>query len=565
VNTRTRLSALATTVTLTAAGGLLTATPASAALTCTAPVWKAQFFANTSFSGTPKLTSCDTTINEYYGTGDPAGVTLPRDNFSVRWSVTRDFGSGGPFTFSAATQDGIRVYLDGVRKIDLWRNVSTTQSKTVNVTVPAGRHTIRVDYVAWTGTANVKFTYAPRTSATIDTVRPLAPTGTSVTYDRTANKATLRWSANKEMDLAGYRVYRRLSSTAWAKVSGTALVTGTSFVNYPPATGESFLYEVRAVDKAGRESSGSADVTVSSVDRTAPAAPGGLTATDGHGGMALAWQPVAGATKYTVFRQQQGQTDTGGSHPVVQLATVTSASWTDTTGAERTAYTYAVSATDAAGNTSAARTVVFATRGDYAPAAATGLTARFEPDNGILVSWTPSTSGDVDHYRLYRFGSLYKEVWGSTYTDMSVDHGSTYTYTVTAVDEAGNESPVSASASATTDGDLDAPAPVAGLTATAREDGVLLEWQPSTEPDLMRYEIFKAEKYDDGEGGHVWLAHRVDYVGEDATSFLHGSAADGETVMYAVVAVDDWGNSLRVDDATVNWVEVTELGAPAAS
>lgn len=35
--------------------------------------------------------------------------------------------------------------------------------------------------------------------------------------------------------------------------------------------------------------------------------------------------------------------------------------------------------------------------------------------------------------------------------------------------------------------------------------------------------------------------------------------------MYAVVAVDDWANSLRVDDETVNWVAVTELGAPAAS
>ncbi|MFP1630019.1 hypothetical protein ACLB9X_33940 [Streptomyces sp. 5K101] len=72
--------------------------------------------------------------------------------------------------------------------------------------------------------------------------------------------------------------------------------------------------------------------------------------------------------------------------------------------------------------------------------------------------WTRSTSDDVVHYRLYRFGSLYTEVWGSTYTDMWVDHGSTYTYTVTAVDEAGNESLVSASGSATTDGDLDAPA-----------------------------------------------------------------------------------------------------------
>ncbi|MEV3993545.1 PA14 domain-containing protein [Streptomyces sp. NPDC049837] len=563
--TRTWLSALATTAALAATGGLLTATPAAAAVTCASPIWKAQFFANTSFSGTPKLTSCDTTINENYGTGDPAGVTLPRDNFSVRWSVTRDFGSGGPFTFSAATQDGIRVYLDGVRKIDLWRNVSTTQSKTVNVTVPAGPHTLRVDYVAWTGSANVKFTYAPRTAATVDTVRPLAPTGTSVAYDRATNKATLRWSANKEMDLAGYRVYRRLSSTAWAKVSGTALVTGTSFVNYPPATGESFLYQVRAVDKAGRESLGSADQTVASVDRTAPAAPGGLTATDGQGGTALAWQPVPGAAKYTVFRQQQGQTDAGGPHPVVQMATVTSASWTDTTAAERTGYTYAVSASDAAGNTSVTRSAVSATHGDYAPAVPTGVTAQFEPGNGIVVNWTRSTSDDVSHYRLYRFGAPYVEVWGSTYTDMSVRHGSTYTYTVTAVDEAGNESPVSASASATTDGDLVAPAPVTGLKATAREDGVLLEWQPSTEPDLKRYELFKAEQYDDGEGGHVWLAHRFAYIAEDTTSFLHGSTADGETVMYAVVAVDDWGNSLRADDESVNWVEVTELGTPSAS
>ncbi|NWF27531.1 cellulose 1,4-beta-cellobiosidase [Streptomyces sp. PKU-EA00015] len=562
------MSALATTATLTAAGGLLTATPASAAVTCTAPVWKAQFFANTSFSGTPKLTSCDTTVNENYGTGDPAGVTLPRDNFSVRWSVTRDFGSGGPFTFSAATQDGVRVYLDGVRKIDLWRNVSTTQSKTVNVTVPAGRHTIRVDYVAWTGSANVKFTYAPRTSATVDTVRPLAPTGASVAYDRTVNKATLRWSANKEMDLAGYRVYRRLSSTAWAKVSGTALVTGTSFVNYAPATGESFLYEVRAVDKAGRESSGSADVTVATVDRTAPAAPGGLTATDGQGGTALAWQPVTGATKYTVFRQQQGQTDTGGTHPVLQLATVTAASWTDTTGTERTGYTYAVSATDAAGNTSATRTVVSATRGDYAPVSPTDVTARFEPRNGIVVGWTPSTGDDVDHYRLYRFGSLYTEVRGSTYTDMTVDHGTTYTYTVTAVDEAGNESPVSASASATTDGDLVAPAPVTGLKATAREDGVFLEWTPSTEPDLMRYDVYRADWHPDGDGSGdgVWLYRHVAYVGETETSLLYGAIPDGETVRYAVAARDDWDNSLvEWDFDAVSWVEVTELGAPAAS
>ncbi|MFF0475092.1 PA14 domain-containing protein [Streptomyces sp. NPDC004284] len=275
MTTRTRLSALATTAALAATGGLLTATPAAAAVTCASPLWKAEYYANTTLTGTPRLTTCDSAIAENYGYGDPAGVTLPRDDFGVRWSVTRDFGSGGPFTFTAEAQDGIRVSLDGVRKIDLWKNVSTTRKKTVDLTIPSGRHTIVVHYATWTGAANVKASYAPRTSATVDKVRPLLPTGATLAYDKALGKVTLKWAANKEMDLAGYRVYRRLgTSTTWTKVSSaTALVTGTSHVNSPPPTGQRFVYEVRAVDKAGNESSGSSDLAVTTVDRTPPAAP----------------------------------------------------------------------------------------------------------------------------------------------------------------------------------------------------------------------------------------------------------------------------------------------------
>ncbi|MFF0385472.1 fibronectin type III domain-containing protein [Streptomyces sp. NPDC004286] len=553
------MAAATLTAALATAGGLLTATPASA-VTCASPSWTAQYYANTSFKGTPKLTACDAAISENYGYGDPAGVTLPKDNFSVRWSVTRDFGSGGPFRLAAATQDGMRVYVDGARRIDLWRNVSSTARKTVDLTIPAGRHTLRVDYVAWTGYASAAFTYTPRTDARTDTVKPLAPTGLTAAYDRGTAKATLRWTRNKEMDLAGYRVYRRASGASWAKVSGTAPLTSPSFVDAPPVTGQTFFYELRAVDKAGRESTGSADVSATTVDRTAPAAPTGLTATDGQRGVVLTWQSAPGAAKYTVFRRQQ--TEPGSPEaPLTQVATVSSASWTDTTATERTGYTYYVSAADAAGNTSTTRATVSATHNDYAPAPATAVTAVFEPRNGIVVRWARSASDDVARHDLYRNGYLYKaDVWGTTYTDVTVDHGSTYTYTVVAVDKGGNRSPVSAPASATTDGDLVAPAPVTGLTATPREDGVLLEWTPNTESDLKRYEVFKAEKYDDGDGGHVWIGHRVEYLGPDTTSFLHTSPADGEDVMYAVIAVDDWENQLSATDETIHWTEVTELG-----
>ncbi|GGQ03769.1 fibronectin type III domain-containing protein [Streptomyces roseolilacinus] len=573
--TRTRAGVLAAAAALAVTGGLPTATPAAAAVSCASPAWTAQFYANASLSGTPKLTVCDSVISENYGLGDPAGVTLPKDDFSARWTLTRDFGSGGPFAFTAESQDGVRVYVDGVRRIDAWRNVTATQRSRLDLSIPAGRHTIRVDFVAWTGAANVTFAYAPRTTSTVDKVRPLAPTGTAVTYDRTANRATLRWAANKEMDIAGYRVYRRPSaSTTWARVNGTTLVTTGSYANVPPATGEAYAYEVRAVDKAGNESAGSADQTVTTVDRTPPPAPAGLTGTDAPGGVTLGWTAGAGAARYTVFRQTRPED--GETPPVTQVATVTSPGWTDTTAPERAGYTYWVSATDASGNTSVRSAGLPVTRGDHPPAPPTGLTAT-ETHRSVTLRWTGSTSGDASTYRVYRDGerlvdstAWFVDTGTEPYTfefrDVGVGHGTTYEYAVAAVDGGGNESrPVPVTI--TTAGDRMPPAIVTGLTATPREDGVLLEWEPNREPDLKRYDVYRAVWLGEGPvGGEdgVWSIRQIAWLDETATSHLHEATADGETVLYAVVAVDDWGNSRApLTDQEFAWVTVTERGAPA--
>lgn len=225
------LSVAATSCSLLTA---VSATPAAAATSCTSPVFKRQFFANTSFSGTPKKTDCDSVIDQNWGTGAPASG-LPKDNFGVRWSLTRDFGSGGPFAFTAATRDGIRVYLDGVRKVDIWKNVSTTQKKTVNVTVPAGKHSLRIDFVNWTGPANVKFGYAPRTSATVDKVKPLSPVGVKAVLDNATANAKVTWSANEEMDLATTASTATKGSSTFTLVKTT---TATSYAGSRPRAGK---------------------------------------------------------------------------------------------------------------------------------------------------------------------------------------------------------------------------------------------------------------------------------------------------------------------------------------
>ncbi len=267
----------ATAVVLATAGALLgTAAPVASAVTpCNSPVYKRQFFANTAFSGTPKRTDCDAAIDSNWGAQAPA-AGLPKDNFGVRWTVTRDFGSGGPFALTAAAQDGIRVYLDGKVKLNVWKNVSSTVKKTVNLTIPSGKHTLRIDYANLTGNANVNFAYMPRTSATVDKVKPLAPTAPSVTYDKTTGKAKVTWSKNKEMDLAGYRVYRRLNGSSFGS-RPLLTTTATTYTDSTlPKTGETYYYEVRARDKAGNESTGTADQRVTTVDTVAPSAPTGV-------------------------------------------------------------------------------------------------------------------------------------------------------------------------------------------------------------------------------------------------------------------------------------------------
>ena len=394
---RRTITVAATAVVLATAGGLLAATaaPASAATTCDSPVFKRQFFANTAFSGTAKKTDCDNAIDQTW-TGAPASG-LPKDNFGVRWSVTRDFGSGGPFALAASGLDGIRVYVDGVRKVDLWKNTTKTVSKTVNVTIPKGKHTLRIDYANWTGSAKVKFTYTPRTSATVDKVKPLAPTGTAVSYASATGKAMLTWSKNKEMDLSGYRVYRRLKGTSF----GTKPLATTASTSYTdatlPVTGEdTYYYELRAIDAAGNESAGTADQPVTTADRTAPAVPTGLETSLSVGGIPVEWTAVAGAASYRVYRAPDG------SSSYARIGDTAKASYLDTSAVEESTYTYRVTALDAAGNESARSAALRATRPDStAPPAVTGLTVT-PTGYGFSLAWDPNPAPDLARYVVYR-------------------------------------------------------------------------------------------------------------------------------------------------------------------
>ncbi|NEA64481.1 PA14 domain-containing protein [Streptomyces sp. SID12488] len=598
MTTAARNSLLASAVVITTAAGLLTtvaATPAAAATTCNSPVYKRQFFANTTFSGTPKKTDCDSAIAENWGAKAPA-TGLPKDNFSVRWTVTRDFGSGGPFALTVAAQDGIRVYLDSKAKVDLWKNVTTTQKKAVNLTIPSGKHTLRVDYAAWTGNANVNFAYTPRTSATVDKVKPLAPTAPTVTYDKVTGQAKLTWAKNKEMDLAMYGVYRRLKSGPF----GSKPIVSTTATTYTdttlPKTGATYYYEVRALDRAGNESTGTADLPVTTEDRTPPAAPsvawdgcpdgqpysGPQLVTTAANRADIAWyelQRLVTGTWSTVYSGPKGVIcDTG--YP-----------------ADGSEVTYRGRARDKAGNWSAYSAATTLTTPDLTPPAPV-TDARVEYRSGVPhLVWSPV--GGASSYQVVQYdpatGSWLDSLPGGD-TTKETDvvprqlgaTADTYRYAVRSTDARHNaaapaEVPLSMA-------DRPEAIPPYETTANRAGPGVIVSWSsadPWTYDDgpLLTYRIVRTDPatgesvvVDKCKPGSAFDEPLTDpsvswwWAGDDAPAYagrkvVRGSCwdvsgASRTTYEYRVVTVDRYGHASQPGPAATEATPDTERPSP---
>jgi len=103
-----------------------------------------------------------------------------------------------------------------------------------------------------------------------------------------------------------------------------------------------------------------------------------------------------------------------------------------------------------------------------APSAPGNLAVMASTETTIDLSWTAATDNTgVSRYRLYRGSKLLATTGGTTYADSDLQSATTYAYSVTAVDDAGNES-AAAQLNATTAGNT---GPVTPPPATSSGGG----------------------------------------------------------------------------------------------
>lgn len=111
-------------------------------------VWRAQYWnspptENIIPSRPPDLSRDEETIDHDWGEGSPAS-TVSVNRFLARWTTTKTFAAG-EYEFTATADDGVRLYVDGVRVIDKWLD-QAPMTYTARMPLDGGPHKVVMEY-----------------------------------------------------------------------------------------------------------------------------------------------------------------------------------------------------------------------------------------------------------------------------------------------------------------------------------------------------------------------------------------------------------------------------------
>lgn len=120
--------------------------------------WLATYWNNETLSGEPVLQRREAGLGYNWGAGLPA-PEVDSDHFSARWQRYLNV-EAGTYRFTASSDDGMRVWVDGDLIIDEWSD-HPLQTVSADKQLGAGRHLIVVEYYEDAGGAVAQLTWQP--------------------------------------------------------------------------------------------------------------------------------------------------------------------------------------------------------------------------------------------------------------------------------------------------------------------------------------------------------------------------------------------------------------------
>ena len=363
------------------------------------------------------------------GPSPPTGLTATAVSIAqinLTWNASTDAGGSG--------LAGYKVYR-GVVQIAAVTGTSFTNTSLS----PGTQYCYAVAAYDNAGNMSAQSAQSCATTKVLVTV-PAAPSVLTATVV-SANQINLSWTDNSGNE-AGFKVERATASGGpWTQI-GTTGTGVTTYADTGVSPSTTYYYRVRATNSTGDSgySVVASATTPALTDATPPSQPTGLTATAvSVAQINLTWNAStdaggSGLAGYKVYR--------GG----IQITTVSSTGFTNTSLSPGTQYCYAVAAFDNAGNTSAqsAQSCATTTMLVTVPAAPSGLTATAAANDEIDLSWTDNSTNETG-FEIERStdGSNFVQIAqvpskAEAYQDTGIVGGTTYYYRVRAYNSAGD-------------------------------------------------------------------------------------------------------------------------------
>ena len=283
-------------------------------------VFYGEYFSSPGAGGSPDfgeliLTREDSLININFDQ-NPIPVN---DDFQVRWSGDIHAPSAGTYSFRTHSDDGVRLFIDGVLVIDRWYDFPPT-SHSGSIELEAGLHSLVLEYYENGGGAECTLYWTPPGLG--ESV--VSPVGTSLSVSDLGT-----WDYLNTVPWVGDEPYAALVNTIQDEVPTAFRVTAHTdemnmFFHSQPAFGSSY-------------------------DNIAPPPPGGLVATVSENTVSLSWNPsnVEDFNYYSVHRALDSLFQPNLTNFIGYSSTPM---YTDDTAPWNVPIYYKVSATDMGGN-----------------------------------------------------------------------------------------------------------------------------------------------------------------------------------------------------------------------